>query len=67
MPKQKTHSSAKKRFKITGTGKLLRRKAMQSHNLEHKSAKRKRAFRRDQPVAQADVPKLKRLFPGKVK
>ena len=67
MPKQKTHSSAKKRFKITGTGKLLRRKAMQSHNLEKKSAKRKRAFRRDQPVAPADVRELKRLFPGKVK
>ena len=67
MPKQKTHSSAKKRFKITGTGKLLRRKAMQSHNLEHKSAKRKRAFRRDQPVAPADVRELKRLFPGMVK
>jgi large subunit ribosomal protein L35 len=67
MPKQKTHSSAKKRFKITGTGKLLRRKAMQSHNLEKKSAKRKRAFRRDQPVAAADVRELKRLFPGKVK
>ena len=37
---------------------------MQSHNLEHKSAKRKRAFRRDQPVAPADVRELKRLFPG---
>ena len=67
MPKQKTHSSAKKRFKITGTGKLLRRKAMQSHNLEHKSRKRKRAFRRDQPVAPSDVRVLKQLFPGKVK
>jgi len=67
MPKQKTHSSAKKRFKITGTGKLLRRKAMQSHNLEHKSAKRKRAFRRDQPVAPADVRELSRLFPGMLK
>ncbi len=40
---------------------------MQSHNLEHKSAKRKRAFRRDQPVAPADVRELKRLFPGMVK
>ena len=68
MPKQKTHSSAKKRFKITGTGKLLRRKAMQSHNLEHKSAKRKRAFRRDQPVAPSRRPRAERaLFPGMVK
>jgi ribosomal protein L35 len=40
---------------------------MQSHNLEHKSAKRKRAFRRDQPVAPADVRELSRLFPGMVK
>ncbi|HEY0415992.1 MAG TPA: 50S ribosomal protein L35 [Gaiellaceae bacterium] len=44
MPKQKTHSGAKKKFKVTGTGKLLRRSANQSHNLEHKSPKQKRAF-----------------------
>ena len=45
MPKQKTNKAAKKRFKVTGGGKLLRRHAMKSHNLEKKSAKRKRAFR----------------------
>ena len=39
MPKMKTRSGAKKRFKVTGTGKLLRRDTMKSHNLEHKSAK----------------------------
>jgi large subunit ribosomal protein L35 len=39
---------------VTGTGKLLRRKAMKSHNLEHKSQKRKRAFDKDQPVAEAN-------------
>ena len=43
MPKQKTHSGAKKRFKLTGSGKLLRRKAMKSHYLSKKSAKRKRS------------------------
>ena len=44
MPKQKTSiSGAKKRFKVTGTGKLLRRQAMQSHILEKKSPKRKRS------------------------
>ena len=64
MPKQKTHSGAKKRFKVTGTGKLLRRKAMQSHNLEHKSSKRKRAFTKDQPVAKADEKRVKKLFNG---
>jgi len=64
MPKQKTHSGAKKRFKLTGTGRLTRRHAMQSHNLEKKSAKRKRAFRSDQPVAPSDEKNLKKLFPG---
>ncbi len=60
MPKQKTHSGAKKRFKITGTGKLLRRRAMQSHNLEKKSAKRRRSFGKDDSVATADVPHVER-------
>ena len=64
MPKQKTHSGAKKRFKLSGTGKLLRRKAMQSHNLEKKSAKRRRAFSRDQPVSPADTRQVKKLFGG---
>ena len=54
MPKQKTHSSAKKRFKVTGTGKLLRRKAGQSHKLEKKSRKEKRGFRQAEPVAKAN-------------
>ncbi|HZB22702.1 MAG TPA: bL35 family ribosomal protein [Gaiellaceae bacterium] len=49
---------------MTGTGKLLRRKAMQSHNLEHKSSKRKRAFTKDQPVAKADEKRIKALFKG---
>ena len=47
MPKVKTASGAKKRFKLTGTGKLLRRHAMKSHNLEHKTSKRKRGFGKD--------------------
>ena len=64
MPKQKTHSGAKKKFKISGTGKLMRRHAMQSHNLEHKSSKRKRAFSVDLEVAPADRRRLKKLFPG---
>ena len=48
MPKQKTHSGAKKRFKITGTGKLMRRHGMKSHILEKKSPKRKWRMSRDQ-------------------
>ena len=62
MPKQKTSSAARKRFKQTGAGKLLRRHAMKSHNLEKKSAKRKRGFRKQQPVSAADTPAVKRLL-----
>ena len=62
MPKVKTGSGAKKRFKVSGTGKLIRRHAMKSHNLEHKSSKRKRGFRKDQPVAKVDAPRLKKLL-----
>lgn len=42
MSKMKTHSGAKKRYKVTGTGKILRRKVNRSHILEKKSSKRKR-------------------------
>jgi len=62
MPKQKRHSGAKKRFKVTGTGKLLRRRAMKSHMLEKKSSKRKRSFRRDNPVAPSDIKSVKKLL-----
>jgi ribosomal protein L35 len=41
---------------------LIRRHAMKSHNLEHKSSKRKRGFRKDQPVAAVNVPAVKRLL-----
>ena len=62
MPKQKTSSAAKKRFKVTGTGKLLRRRAMKSHNLEKKSQKRKRSFRKDAPVHAGDERSVKKLL-----
>ena len=62
MPKTKTSSSAKKRFKVSGAGKLLRRHAMKSHNLEKKSAKRKRNFRKADPVSPADTRAVKRLL-----
>ncbi|HEX4519459.1 MAG TPA: bL35 family ribosomal protein [Gaiellaceae bacterium] len=47
---------------MTGTGKLLRRKAGQSHNLEHKSPKRKRAFSKDQPVAEGNDRVVRRML-----
>ena len=55
MPKQKTVSGARKRFKVTAAGKLLRRHAMKSHNLEKKSAKRRRSFRRDNAVHEGNA------------
>ena len=64
MPKAKTHNSAKTRFKVTGTGKVLRRKAMQSHNLEKKSPKRKRAFTQDQPLHESNVKSVEKLLGG---
>ena len=62
MPKQKTNSAAKKRFKLTGGGKVLRRHAMKSHNLEKKSAKRRRSFRRDHEVEGTDAREVRRLL-----
>jgi len=62
MPKMKTHSGAKKRFKITGTGKILRRRAMKSHILEKKSQKRKRSFRKDAPLARSDNKNVKKML-----
>ena len=62
MPKMKTRSGAKKRFKVTGTGKLLRRDTMKSHNLEHKSAKRKRSFRRAHELTPGDAKTINRLL-----
>ena len=62
MPKTKTRSAAKKRFKVTGTGKILRRPTMRSHKLEKKSPKRKRAFRKELEVTRADRSALKKML-----
>ena len=62
MPKQKTHSGAKKRFKVTASGKLLRRHAMKSHFLTKKSPKRKRGFRKYVEVSKQDVREVGRLL-----
>ena len=66
MPKTKTSSSVKKRFKVTASGKLLRRHAMQSHNLEKKSSKRKRDFRKGQAVHDSNVRALRKMFGRKM-
>ena len=62
MPKQKTHSGAKKRFKVTGTGKILRRRAPRAHLLEKKSQKRKRSFRKYAALAKSDVKSASKLL-----
>ena len=62
MPKMKTRSAAKKRFKVTGTGRILRRPTMRSHNLEHKSSKQKRKFGRNIEVARSDFKALKEML-----
>ena len=67
MPKTKTSSSVKKRFKVTAGGKLLRRHAMKSHNLTKKTSKRKRAFDKNLPVDESNVRALRKLLPGRVK
>ncbi|CAN5286252.1 50S ribosomal protein L35 [soil metagenome] len=62
MPKQKTHSGAKKRFKRTGTGKVKKHGAGRRHNLEVKSSKVKRSLNKDRLVAPADAKMIKKLL-----
>ena len=62
MPKMKTDRGAAKRIKVTGTGKLQRRRAFRSHLLEKKSSKRTRRLGRETNVAPADQKAMKRLL-----
>jgi len=62
MPKMKTHSGANKRFRLTGSGKIMRRRANRGHLLEHKSSRRTRRLAKDVPVASGDVQKIKKLL-----
>ncbi|MDT3768112.1 50S ribosomal protein L35 [Gleimia hominis] len=62
MPKMKTHSGAKKRFRVTGSGKLMRERAGKRHLLEHKSSRRKRRLSRDQVVHSANLKQANRLL-----
>ena len=65
MPKLKTHSGAKKRFKITKNGKVLRAHANKSHILNKKSTKRKRGLRKSTVMDKTNVLAIKRLMPCK--
>lgn len=62
MHKLKTNSAAKKRFKITGTGKIKRKRAFKNHILTKKSTKRKRALGHKPLVTKADEPRMKQLL-----
>ena len=62
MPKIKTNSSAKKRFKVTGTGKIKRRKAFTSHILTKKSKKRKLRLRHSAIVDKSEVKRVRRML-----
>jgi large subunit ribosomal protein L35 len=63
MPKIKTHQGTKKRVRITGKGKLRRRRANQSHNRIKKKSKQKRSFRRRVKVHKGDRKRMKKLIP----
>ena len=64
MPKMKTHSGAKKRFKVTASGKVLGRHAFSSHILEKKSPKRKRHLGVDVSIAKSDQKTVTKLLGG---
>ena len=65
MPKIKTHSGAKKRFKKTKTGKIVRAHAYKSHILNKKTTKRKRNLRKTTIADVTNVAKVKRMIPYK--
>jgi large subunit ribosomal protein L35 len=62
MPKVKTNSSAKKRFKVTASGKITHQKSFRRHILTKKSTKRKRHMRIDSEVAKPNMNFVKRLL-----
>jgi large subunit ribosomal protein L35 len=62
MPKMKTHSGAAKRFKVTGTGKLLRGRANMNHILEKKPSKRTRRLKSEAALERGDAQRMKRLL-----
>ncbi len=63
MPKMKTNRGAAKRFKVSGSGKIVRSKAYTSHILTKKSTKRKRNLRKSDLVDSANLKSVKKLLP----
>jgi large subunit ribosomal protein L35 len=64
MPKAKSHSGASKRFRLTGTGKVVRQRANRRHLLEHKPAKRTRRLEGRVTVSGKDTKRIKKLLNG---
>jgi large subunit ribosomal protein L35 len=62
MPKMKTHSGAKKRFRITGSGKVMHRQAGKMHLNEHKSSSRTRRLTGDVVLVKGDAAKAKKML-----
>ncbi len=62
MPKMKTHSGAKKRFRVTGTGKLMRQRARHVHKFQERSSRSARRLAIDTVVHAADTRKAKKLL-----
>jgi large subunit ribosomal protein L35 len=62
MPKNKTHSGAKKRFRLSGTGKVMRQQTGLRHRLESKPSSRTRRLEKDAVASPADVKKALRLL-----
>lgn len=66
MPKMKSNSSAKKRFKITGSGKVKRKQAFHNHILTKKETKRKRSLAKFALVSDSDMNNVKYMLPGRL-
>ena len=62
MPKLKTKSGVKKRFKLTGSGKVKRQQANRRHYLEHKSSRLTRRLKGDQLVSKGSIKQIKRML-----
>ncbi|NHN57398.1 50S ribosomal protein L35 [Calidifontibacter sp. DB0510] len=62
MPKMKTHSGAKKRFRVTGSGKVMRQRARHVHKFQERSTRATRRLVPDVVVAKSDEKKIKKLL-----
>jgi len=62
VPKNKTHSGAKKRFRLSGSGKVMREQANRRHLAEHKTSRRMRRLAADQVMSPGDARTVKKLL-----